>query len=557
MPFQRNSAIQVIACPDHRGSSVQGFGQRESHGQPFQRYRCRSRGKSQGTHYFLVPLGQDEAGVPSRTAWQPPPKCPRHPRGRVVRDGTYGREQAGRVRQRYLCYHGPDHTEACDPNCASGPHRFTPPLARRWIAGHGFADACDLCDQPRGVHHGEPNAARHHSFTSPTVARGLIRLSGGDPYGEVGLWAVGQRKGNRASRSTSTAKTKPASRARSNNNWHIAADWTECFAPVIYGPLDARLRARALAERARIDGEMAAGGPLRNPLIWIADEMPITDGKLEVFVVLLVAECEWLDGQSEPLVRLRLARAMPDRTLPSWLVVWDELSGPENLWPDFLVSDASAALLSAARSRLDNRYRWVPSVWHLVGVLRGAAAGVPSTNAPRASWPIESHLALLTRGSPALGSAEGWADWWDGLEGLFRDEGITRSLANRRATYGPAFEAAIPDLAGSWVPISNAAIEAIIRSRLRRLFYVRGYSMTSIERTNNLLDLAVARAHGALDNEAEVARRLREDAHAHGGWAVPPRSINDPADPNDRKRRYRSLRDPTLGTRLAYERGLV
>ena len=555
MPFARDPSIPVVACPDHRGSTVQACGKRELRGIRFQRYRCRSNGKSGGTHYFLVPLGDRPRLAVARPAWQPPPACPDHPKGRVTRAGHYGRDKAGRIRQRYRCDHGPEHTASCKSGCEGKPHRFTPPLARRWIEGHGFADACDICEQPRGVHRGEANAARHHSFTSLTVARGLIRLSGGDTYGEVSLWALGQRAGVRATRATGT--TKPASRARSNNVWHIAADWTEVFAPVLWRPLDERLRTRALVERARLDAERAAGLPLRNPLIWVADELPVTDGKLDVFVVLVVAECEWLDGQAEPLIRLRLARAMPDRTVPSWLLVWDELAGAENLWPDFLVSDRSTALLLTARSRLDPRVRWVPSVWHLAKVIRGVASGIHSTDAPRASWAIEGHLAQLTRGSDALTSVEGWARWWDEIAAIFRAEGVPRSVDTRRRIYEPPFAAVIPDMGGAWIPISNAAIEAIIRTRLRRLFQARGASMTSIERTNALLDLAVARAHGELDDEAAVARRLRDDAHAHDGWAVPPRSINDPADPHDRRRRYRSLRDPALSTRLAYERGLA
>ncbi|MEO8228629.1 MAG: hypothetical protein ABI628_02585 [Chloroflexota bacterium] len=138
-------------------------------------------------------------------------------------------------------------------------------------------------------------------------------------YGKVGRRALDQRKGKRATRVTETGTQKRPSKAAADNRWHIAADWVEMFAPVIWDPLEADMRARAIAERARIDADQAAGGPLRNPIIWIADEAPVFGATDELFCVLVVAECEWKAGQPEPIVQLRVARAMPDRTMASWL----------------------------------------------------------------------------------------------------------------------------------------------------------------------------------------------------------------------------------------------
>ena len=554
MPAPRR--VPVVSCPDHRRSVVHAFGRRVVAGQTFQRYRCRSIAKSGGTHYFAVPVMDGDDVVASRPSWRPPPKCPRHPAGRVVRDGRYGLRKAGRVRQRYRCDHGASHTDACPPDC-SGRHTFTPPLPRRWIEGHGFADACDICEQPRGVHHGEPNAARHHSFTSQVVAAGLIRLAGGDPYGEVGQWALRQRPGRRATRSSGTS-TKRASKARADNAWHIAADWVECFSPVFWRPLDAELRARTLAERRRLDTERATGEPLRHPIVWVADEKPIGRGGEDAYMVLLVAESEWPADAERPQFRLRLARAMPDRSQPSWLLVWDELAGPENLAPDFLVADHAQGLLAAARSRLGSGPLWIPSVFHVANTIRGAYWGKSPHDAPPAPWPIERHLGLLAHDSPALASVGAWAAWWDELDQVFVAQGgRPGEVAKRRAAYKGPFAAAIPSLAGVWVPLSNSAIESVQRIRLRRVFEGRGHAFTSIERTNALLDLVVAREHGRLDSEANVARRLREDAHAHGGWTVPPRTIGDPGNPHDRRDRYLSLRDPSLPQRLVYARGLA
>ena len=110
----------------------------------------------------------------------------------------------------------------------------------------------------------------------------------------------------------------------------------------------------------------------------------------------------------------------------------------------------------------------------------------------------------------------------------------------------------IPDLANNRIPISNAGLEELIKSRLVPLFYKRT-SFTSIERTNRLTDLAICAVRYVLDDVGEVARRLRADAHAHGGWTTALRAVSDPADP-DRGVRYRSLRDRALTSRIAFER---
>jgi hypothetical protein len=149
---------------------------------------------------------------------------------------------------------------------------------------------------------------------------------------------------------------------------------------------------------------------------------------------------------------------------------------------------------------------------------------------PDAPPDIEAHLGLLSRGSRAMASVAGWWTWWDQLAGLFARHGVDPEvLRSRRESWGQPFAQAIPDLAGTFAPISNAAIESIQRSRLRRVFAGRDHAMTSIERTNALLDLVVAREHDLLDDAATVAKRLRADAHAPADGPPPPvRSATPP-----------------------------
>ena len=163
MLFQRT--VTPLTCPNrqHRKSAVDAWGTRLINRTRYQRYRC--RGRSGTTHTFSVVLESPAtSSVRLPSSWQPPPPCPSHDGGRVVRDGFYG-GKSERRRQRYRCEHD-SCVPACKTDCA-GHHRFTPPLPRGKVAvGHGFADVCDVCEEPLGIHHGAPAAARRHTYTS-------------------------------------------------------------------------------------------------------------------------------------------------------------------------------------------------------------------------------------------------------------------------------------------------------------------------------------------------------------------------------------------------------
>lgn len=546
--FQRSAP--VAKCPNfrHRSAIVHANGTQTRNGRTYRRYRCRPR--TGPVHYFTVLID----GTPPRRHSTPPPVCAKHPDGKVVRDGRYAR-RSERPRQRYRCH----------PADGSKRHRFTPPLPRGYT-GHGFDEPCELCELTPDLHLGEPAVARRHPWSSRTPARGLMLLSRGETYGDTGAWAQRRVDSPRTRARSGPATNKRPASAAANARWHIGADWVDCYGPVIWEPLEAEMRARAVAERHRVDADLDAGRALERPLIWIADEQPIHGKSDELFCVLVVAECEWISGQEEPLVRLRVARAMPDRTAASWRLVFEELAGPEGpdrVWPDFLVADASAGIEKGLEAAFRGRTRWVPSLWHLGTKLRFLVLG--RTPAPgRTDFPaLEAHLSRLSRGSDAVMSVEGWARWWDEADSLLRSMGVVgrirgrevSPLETRRRIYEPAYAAVIPDLGSSFVPLSNAALEELIKSKIRPLFHKRS-QFTSIERTNRLTDLAVAASRGRLDDELEVARLLRADAHAHDGRTTEPRAIADPAC-GDRPGRNRSLRDATLPTRLLTHRGLA
>jgi len=548
--FERSAP--TAKCPNwrHRNAVIHANGTQTRNARTFRRYRCKPRDGR--THYFAILI---EGPTRTPTTWQPPPPCPKHPGGKVVRDGLYARGSE-KPRQRYRCH----------PADGSKRHRFTPALPRAY-KGHGFDEPCDTCEETPGIHHGDQVAARRHGWSSRTVARGLMRLARGETYGETAAWALRRSRAPRTRRPASPTTSKRPATAAANRRWHIAADWVDCYSPAIWEPLEAAMRAKAQAERARIDAALAVGGPLERPIIWVADEHSIHGRSDELFVVLVVAECEWQEGVEQPVLRLRVARAMPDRTAASWLLVFDEIAGDHGegpIWPDFLVSDASWSITKAADVAFGGRTRWVPSIWHLAFTIRELVMG-KNPNQRRSDYPaLEAHLSRLARDSEVLRSVAAWWQWWEDGNDLLRSMGFhgkvsgdvaAGPLDTRRETYGPAYARVIPDLGATFVPLSNAGVEESIKSKIKPLF-VKRTSFTSIERTNRLTDLAVAASRHALDDETAIARLLREDAYEHAGRTTEPRAIADPAD-LDRGVRYRSLRDKTLSGRVARDRGLL
>jgi hypothetical protein len=334
--------IAQARCPDprHRRAAVSANGTYARGERRFRRYRCRPLAGD--PHTFSVPIDGANA-VPM----SPPPPCPDH-QGKVIRYGTYGTRTA-KPRQRYRC----------TPADGSKPHVFTPTLPRDHV--HAGSDSCEHCEELRGVHRGETAVARRHSWSTRVVARGLEQLSAGTSYADVSRWALrvtGNPTRRRATTTISAAQpddgdvSRPAKRrksaasAESHNVWHIAAGWTEVFAPVVYVHVETGLRDRALVERRRLDALAASGVSADRPQVWLLDDVPVYGrdaagtGKSRRdagFFVLVLAEVEWTqpggDGGGPPVgrPRLRLVRAMAKSNKAAWRLVFDEM-GYE---PDF------------------------------------------------------------------------------------------------------------------------------------------------------------------------------------------------------------------------------
>lgn len=257
-------------------------------------------------HTFTVVLAEDAAQV---VQWSPPPACPRHLDGHVVRNGKYG-TRSDRPRQRYLC----------TPTDGTKPHSFTPALPRDHV--HVGAEQCAECDELRGVHRGDIAVARRHTWSARIVARGLAKLAAGGSYSQVSQWALRAAGSGRRSRDGQGTPWS-AEQSASKNSWHVAADWVEVFGPVVFETVDQKLRRAEAEARGRIDAAREKGEPVTQPLVWLLDDVPVyarersgrsrSDGG---FNVLVVAQMRWTPTADPFAVRggrpfLRLIRAMP------------------------------------------------------------------------------------------------------------------------------------------------------------------------------------------------------------------------------------------------------
>jgi hypothetical protein len=328
--------------------------------------------------------------------------------------------------------------------------------------------------------------------------------------------------------------------------WHIGADLVEAFAPVVWEDLDERLRVHS--------DKIAAAGHLR---VWIVDDKPYyTDvtGKRKLvmgYSVLVLAELDPLDAALPWSAKLRLARAYPRANNVAYRLLFDEM-GYE---PDLIIADGGKAISAAVTNHYGGRVRTVPDVRHMVDALK---VGILEAALRRdADGDLRHHLDSLARNSQHLRSTEGWGAWWDRLLDLAQARGVgIGPLVTARNTYEARLADALPVLlANSALPLSNAPIEALISENLGPIFTRRRqFSFANIERTNSLLKLVVARAHGEFADLNRVAALIEADETPHAGWQVPVRAI---ADPQPAEGRYRSLRDETAMLDVAADRGIA
>jgi len=321
-------SVPKVECPvpQHAGSRVKGNGTREASGVKRRDYKCFPAGYD--AHNFVVIVGEPATPLPVKTST---PECALHGKlATVSRKGTYGHPGEELRRQKYKCV--PD-----DPDQRAkykhGFHVFTPKLAREHVH---FGDVhCDDCGELRGVHRGDQIAGRASTWPLRTVAEGLSRLSAGESYGRVGIWAwestgrdrtrpakLSDAEKERRAKVRAWGKTQPRrkkgdpphtlpadlaiafdpdpeyerrrrndgagnalprrrkpspSAATARARWHTAADWVAAYSGALWLPLHERLLTQ---ERAEHERRMALTPEQRiadgRPQVLLLDDLPVT-----------------------------------------------------------------------------------------------------------------------------------------------------------------------------------------------------------------------------------------------------------------------------------------
>ena len=556
-----------MPCPEaaHADGRTQRRDTRVTKTGRWKRYRCiRPNGDS---HHFSVLEAPSGAALTSLTK---PPACPEHAGSHVTRYGTFGR--AERKRQRYWCV----------PAGSGSPHAFTPPLTRQAVAVG--VESCTTCDELLSPHRGALNGARHQSWPLPVIALALSELAAGESYARVSVRmrdrrdiaaghlrdAHGLTGGVFATTPTGTSSAA----ADGQNAWQLAANLVEQYSPLITGPMFESLRAREARQRPANDAALAEDpeAGLLAPLTWVLDEQSVwVEGRRgarhqrATWSLLIVVETRYRTSPHPgelPLrdSRLRLVRAYPMATREAWELVFDELGTR----PDFIVADRGTAIAGAVKRVFGTEVGIIPSLFHLFRALREGLLKHPPAVTRLEGRDVlvpelAKHLDRLERDALGALAPGDWAQWWDELLALAAGLGVpTAGLREQRSLYEPVLLAAIPALLRQpQLPASNAAVETRIRSHLEPFLAVRGSLYRNLARTNFLLDLAVARDQGALNDLEALARRIREDNEDSGGWAPAPRLLTDrqPATvPGGTRLRYSSLLNPHLVGKLHQQR---
>lgn len=569
------AAASPVRCPDprHADGRIHARGSRQSKAGTWQRYRCiRPDGSRHDFQVLAAPAGTQ------LTSLHRPPPCPEHERSKVTRHGVYGKGH--RKRQRYRCIPNDDPAAA---------HTFTPPLTREVVAVG--TDSCTTCDELLSPHRGTLTGARHTPWTLALYARALHELSMGASYASVSLMMREYR--HRASRhllehhggaavldGQATGAAQSYTAAQGKTAWHLAADLVEQYAPMLWRRVEEQMRERDRQQRDANDRQLAAGSDvaLANPVTWLLDEQPVTvsnrrrrgqEQRLErnQWSLLVVVEVRWHPAE-DPMnyphreYRLRLARAYPRGNEQAWRLVLDELG----VRPDFIVADNADAISNAVAKQYGaGTVGLVPSLFHIQRNLRAALKKVPAATTKLEGRTVllpglTKHLNVLARDELLnLGPAD-WSRWWDDfIAAVAALPAPVTGVLEQRRKYEPRVAAALPILARHpQLPSSNAAVENRIRHALEPFLDNRKQLYRNLARTNFLLDLAVARAQGAFTDLEEVARLLREDNEAAGGWAPAPRTLADAQPPPRAKGEprpvYSSLLNPLLVAALAEQR---
>lgn len=371
------------------------------------------------------------------------------------------------------------------------------------------------------------------------------------------------------------ARQRSARTKEANRRWHTAADWVEMYSSAIWNPLAHRLLAEEQTEH-KMRSEMSHSRRLRDgrPQVLLLDDIPAntkakSDGtgrkvSRRSYFILGAATLVWAPRPAPATdtgsrTQLRLLRAYAVNSADAWCLLFDELGyAPGEYEPEFIVADAGTGLIKAVNDYFTTAV-FIPSLFHLSQAVEKALEETPGAvqqaDGEKALHPdLTTHLTALSANRIRSMDSARWSGWWDDLETMLTRLGLAHErVAERRKNYEDVVAKALPYLRGNnGVPLSTGGFESVLRTSVKALMTGRSHGYANIERTNALLDLAVAHNRGELTNIGNVVERLRAATNAADGWGPAIREVSDVQPPAPA--RYSSLRDRTLIDELAADR---
>lgn len=504
-----------------------------------QRFICGYRTKEpHGFRVRLVAAG----GSPKRQLQPPrpsvpPPSCPDHLGGHVIRFGSY--KAGGTRRQRYLCTPPrwqPGAKRAADPNHAR--HVFTPDLPRAHVKGDA---TCPHCAELRAIHRGETAAARKHSANTATVAEALRRLAAGGSYAKVSLWLQGKVRPK--------DEVPPRISAKAKNAWRRAADVVEIFAPVLWADWQRTVAVEDVAQTQCVE-----------PRVIMVDDVPLfvraqrgRSRQAQRFAVLTCGEVvqPTTPGTSSRL-RVRLMRAFPSHSANAYKLLLAETG----IVPDFVLADGGKGIRPAVvrhAQRVGEDITFITSHYHLRLQL-GRALDKAEEGCER--FDASSLRESLDTFAP-FASRVAFEQWWQEFERHLDAQRVPRhARSDRWKNEYYSYVCAELDALATFphTAKSTGALETRVGGQFKATLEARSGAFGNLARTNALLDLFVLYDNGYFDDMPHVIRVLRADAtHGdpeHPGFVPPVRQICDAGA-------YRSLLDPERVEALAVTAGVL
>jgi hypothetical protein len=367
------------------------------------------------------------------------------------------------------------------------------------------------------------------------------------------------------------SKKKTWSTAEGKSAWHLGANLVEQYSPVVYSVIEKEMLAYDQSLREQNDELLAAdpSAKLNEPLVYIIDEVPVILRRrrreadryqAESWSLLVAVQMRWRtqpeDTQPSAQTRLRLVRAYPGSNVAAFRLLFEELQ----VRPDFIVSDTATNIQTAAIAQWGaGAVGHIPSLFHMSRNLREAIIKhVPDVASvvgghKTVTGVLGKHVAALNRDDMLNMGPADWSGWWDQLLSLIAEAGgPVGPFREQRRAYESRFAAALPIVRQhTHLPMSNAAVETQIRLSLQPLLENRKQMYRNLARTNFLCDLVVCQSQGLFTDLDRVARIIRADNEANGGWAPAPRQVTDTQPrvgslPGEEPTKYSSLLNPLI-----------